>query len=439
MEPLSPGRRTWIFVALLCAAMLIAPLLAWLLVPVPKGFSASAIPASTRNESRQQQPVSESRPKPLDAAPRPAAPKPEPSNAGADLSVSGVVLDPDGRPIARAIVNCDEKNLTATSDEDGNFTLSPAAAACSAFAIHPSFNASERTTLHGGAGNTLRLLSGGAISGVVLDESGSAVPSFLLAVESFLPKAEAGPSSALGRSQRVSNPAGQFTLDRLSPGRYVLTASADGRPPTRSDEIDVDAGRTSNTRITLRKGATLSGTILDADARKPVEGARVALDAITSTGANAIKDAVSDANGAYTLEGVPPGPFSIRVAKDGFRTKIVSGITTRGAASIREDVQLSLRGDGGAGDSELAGVGAVLSPSAAGVMIASVVPGGPAAQAGFARGDRILRVDGTDVSSMPMSDCVQRLRGPEGSRVNVAVERDGAVLERSLVRAIIIR
>lgn len=437
------GRRSWIFVALLCAAMLLAPLAAFLFVPVPKGFAVPKSDSSRSSPAAQNiKPAEPESPRPRPTTARTAGTKDAKAAGSASFSsVSGTVLDPDGRPVARAVVNCDEKNLTTTTSEDGSFTLGPEAADCNAFAIHPGFNASERTMLRGGDGNVLRLLRGGAISGVVVDESGSPVKNFLLAIESFSPKGESGPSPGMGRSQQVADPSGQFTLGRLSPGRYVLTVSGEGRPPTRSDGIDVEAGSTtSNVRITLARGASLSGTVLDAESRKPVEGARVALDAITTTGANAIKEAVSDANGAYTLEGVPPGPFSIRIVKDGFRSKIVSGITTRGASSIREDVQLSPRGDGSAGNSEFGGVGAVLSASASGgVLVASVVPGGPAETAGLARGDRLLRIDGTDVSNKTMSDCVQLLRGAEGSRVTVAVERDGTVLERSLVRATIVQ
>ena len=101
----------------------------------------------------------------------------------------------------------------------------------------------------------------------------------------------------------------------LVPGKYVLTASADGRPPTRSSSIEVEAGRTThNVKIVLGKGAALSGKIIDAETRRPIAGAMVSLDAMTQTSANAIHPAKSDETGAYTLDGVPPGPFSIRVA-----------------------------------------------------------------------------------------------------------------------------
>lgn len=351
------------------------------------------------------------------------------------------MLDPEGKPAARAVVTCDEKNLTATTDDEGRFELSPEAAGCSVTTMHPSFSSAERVRLVAGAANVVRLLGGGGIAGVVLDESGTPVPSYLLAIESFLATSDASAAPPTGRSRTITDPAGQFLLERLPPGRYILTASAEGRPPARSSSIEVEPGRTTHhVRISLARGATLSGTIVDGQTRQPIAGARVVLDAVTSTGANAIEGATSDASGAYSLDGAPPGPFSVRVSREGYRTKIVPGLTTRGAPAIREDITLTPRGEGSSGESELIGIGAVLAPSAAGVTIASVIDDGPAARAGLQGGDRILRIDGADMASMSLSDCVQRLRGPEGSRVTVAVAREGGgTVELTVTRATIVR
>ncbi|NUQ79618.1 MAG: PDZ domain-containing protein, partial [Polyangiaceae bacterium] len=88
----------------------------------------------------------------------------------------------------------------------------------------------------------------------------------------------------------------------------------------------------------------------------------------------------------------------------------------------------------------LVGIGAVLAPSPAGVTIASVVDGGPAAGAGLQSGDRILRIDGADASAMPLSDIVQRLRGQAGSRVTIAVAREGGgEMDFTVTRATIVR
>jgi len=350
--------------------------------------------------------------------------------------VSGVVLDPDGKPVKNAFVGCDDrdKQLATNTNEEGRFELPAEAAGCLAISHHPNFGPSERVELRAGE-NTIRLGRSGGIEGVVVDENGSPLSPYLIAIESFTPvdKAiEGAPPSHQARS--IQDPNGAFTLERLAPGRYILTASADGRPPVHSDPIEVEAGRTTrNVRISLPRGATLTGKVIDAETHNPIAGAVVGLDAITSTTANSIQPSHTDESGTYKLEGVPAGPFSIRVAHDRYRTRIVPGLTTNGATAIQKDVDLQPRGDGGAGDTELAGIGAVLVPQAKGIIVSWLTPGGPAQQAGLRPGDVIHRIDGVDANSLTLSDCIQRLRGPEGSRVLVSVRREGEAVSEVMI------
>ena len=354
--------------------------------------------------------------------------------------ITGVVVDPDDKPVARAFVSCEGSDLGAPTDDEGRFQLPPEAAGCAATATHLTFGPSDRVTLRAGRDNTLHLGRGGGLSGVVVDERGAPVASYLLAIESFVAAGGEPEAGQAGKARKIESPTGEFTWEGLAAGRYVLTASADGRPPARSDSLTVDAGRTtSHVRIVLAKGATLVGTVTDAATRAPIEGATVGLDAQTQTGANAIAPVTTDASGAFTLVGVPPGPFSIRVAHPEHRTKIVPGLVTRGAPQIREDVELKVRGDGGA-ESELAGIGAVLAPTPKGTLVAGVIEGGPAALAGVRRFDVIERIDGVSTESMTVSDCVQRLRGPEGSRVSVTVARAGEPsVEITITRDVVVR
>jgi Carboxypeptidase regulatory-like domain/PDZ domain len=241
------------------------------------------------------------------------------------------------------------------------------------------------------------------------------------------------------QARPIQDASGAFTLDNLLPGKYVLTASAEGRPPAKTGVIEVESGRTTHhVHLVLAKGATLSGKVIDAESRRPLAGATVALDAMTSTAANLIAPSHTDDSGGYSLEGAPAGPFSIRVAHEGYRSKIVPGIVTRGAAAT-QDVALQPLGDGGAGGTELAGIGAVLVPDAQGVALSFIIPGGPADKAALRNGDVITRIDGLDAQSLTVSDCVQRLRGPEGSRVFVSVKRDGQSVDVTLTRELIVR
>ena len=347
----------------------------------------------------------------------------------------GLVVDPDGRPVASAAVACEEHepHFNASTDDQGRFSLSPDAAGCGAVASLAAFQPSEPTKLSAQRVNVLRLRQGGSLEGDVVDEQGRPVAQYVLAVESFLPAA--GVALAVpGGSKNVDDAQGAFAWTNLAPGSYVLTASATGRPPARSPPTAVEmAQATRNVRIVLARGATLSGRVLDADSRKAVQGATIALDALTTTAANAIPAAQSDANGAYALDGAPPGPFSVRVTHPSYRSRILAGLTTRGSPTVQQDIELHTLVDGG-GREEYTGIGAVLSPSPKGVVVASVVAGGPAERAALQAGDRVVRIDGADATAFPMTACIQALRGAEGSVVTLRVERDGRETEMSIVR-----
>ncbi|MGK3998346.1 carboxypeptidase regulatory-like domain-containing protein [Sorangium sp. So ce1024] len=439
-------RRAWLSAALLSVALLIPPLLVWLFLPHPAPVApawrepppAPIAPAQPEHAAPREV---EAEPPPPPPPPSPPPPPPRETTAASAAPVRGVVLDPDGRPVAGATVRCSEEpGLSASVDAEGRFELPPEADGCNAIAALPPFGDTVPTRVTAGGDNALHLIAAGSITGEVVDPSGRPVEAYLLAIESFVPAGSGAHASVNGRARKVSDPGGAFQLDDLAPGRYVLTASAAGRPPARSAPVDVEAGRTARSvRIVLPQGATLRGRVVDADTRAPIVEAQVELDSATSSGANAISLALTDANGDYELEGVPgSGPFSVRVRHEQYVAKIVPGLDARGAGAMRADIELRPLGDGGSRE-ELTGIGAMLVLSPGGVAIAEVIEGGPAALAGLAQGDVIVRIDGEPTADLPLADCIQRLRGPAGTRVSVGVERGGRVLDVTLRRDVVVR
>ena len=196
--------------------------------------------------------------------------------------VKGQVVDSEGKPVDHAIVRCEgEKIITSVSLADGSFNLPTDPEGCTATAMHPDRGSSEPVKLQPGGRNVIELPSPGGISGTVVDDQGKPVPKFTIGVESFVP-ADKSVDPLGGMSQTVNDPLGNFAMTKLARGRYVLTATSEGHPPARSDSIEVTAGRvTSGVRIVIGKGLLLSGTVVDRSTRKPIGGARVALDAVT--------------------------------------------------------------------------------------------------------------------------------------------------------------
>ncbi len=426
--PKAPLARAWIVGTIVLAALLSLPVAAWLLAP--RAHAARRPPAVEQTAAAPRERAPRRLPRVDLPLPPPALPDPIPAaGAEAGAPVAGVVLDPDGKAVEGAVVRCADRDpeIEVKTDGEGRFEVDPGAEGCSAFARHEGFAASDRVVLSARRRNTITLNSPGGIDGEVVDDHGAPVDAYLIAIESFHGAAEDAP---MGRSMKIADAAGAFAWPSLPPGDYVLTAAAPLRPPVHSDSIPVEIGRTTHhVRITLPLGATLTGRVIDAASRAPVAQAAIALDSVTFSRADVGATVVSDEAGAYTLEGAPAGPFSIRVSHAGYRTRLVTGLTARGGA-LRQDVELHAGSEG----LELAGIGAGLRPTPAGATVASLVPSGPAEQAGLQVGDRIARIEGADASALPLVDAIQRLRGPEGTRVSVQVDRGGQRVDVTIQR-----
>lgn len=425
-------RRAWISAGLTAAALLLVPFLMLLVLPGPPKITLPQVIAATAEPDELPPPRPTAKPASPASRPKPVATQEEAT------PVHGVVLAPDGAPMTRAWIGCSDRDYSAMTEKDGTFELPTEAIGCAAYARKAGFGASDKAKLQAGDArqNTFQLRQGGKIEGVVVDEGGAPVTKFMLAVEKFI-GAEGEEDGSAGRARTVEDEQGRFTMEGVTPGKYVLSASSDGRPPARSDSFDVEPGRSvTGVRIVLAAGAVLRGIVTDAVTRKPVAGASVTLDSVTSSGISSVPSVKTDESGAFVLEGVPPaGPFSVRADRSGYRARIVSGLTARGSGEVSTNIALSPR-EGDGGDMELGGIGAVLGPppDSLGAMVLALTPDGPAMKAGLQKNDHIVRIDGESTESMTLPDCIQRLRGEPGTRVSVVVKRENKQMRYDLVR-----
>ncbi len=58
-------------------------------------------------------------------------------------------------------------------------------------------------------------------------------------------------------------------------------------------------------------------------------------------------------------------------------------------------------------------------------MVQSLLPDSPAGEGWVGCGDIILQVDGKKTDGMVLADVVDKIRGPEGSKVHLVVQRAG--------------
>lgn len=79
------------------------------------------------------------------------------------------------------------------------------------------------------------------------------------------------------------------------------------------------------------------------------------------------------------------------------------------------------------------GLGIALQPHEVPLRILSVIPGGPAIEAGLLAGDSILSIDSTNCEQVGAERAADLLRGPERSHVRLKVQRDDGSLQDFVV------
>ena len=69
------------------------------------------------------------------------------------------------------------------------------------------------------------------------------------------------------------------------------------------------------------------------------------------------------------------------------------------------------------------------------IVVLRVIPGTPAARAGLREGDKIMTVDGADVTNLQTDEVANKVRGQEGTEVTIGVLRGSQSLSFTMVRA----
>jgi len=168
-------------------------------------------------------------------------------------NVGGVVVGPDGDPIAGARVICLNRadgGLSAETDPYGRFELPTRAVGCDGVARHRDHGNSLAVVLAAGADNVIGLSRRGSVRGVVVDGQGRPVPSFVLTLEELTPEADA--SGRRRYQQSYSSPQGRFSVTDLGAGTYVFSVRTEDGQLVRTPEIHVAPGeQVRDIRVTL--------------------------------------------------------------------------------------------------------------------------------------------------------------------------------------------
>jgi protocatechuate 3,4-dioxygenase beta subunit len=232
------------------------------------------------------------------------------------------------------------------------------------------------------------------------------------------------------RKNAITRADGTYRFDDVSPGRVHLTVShaeyarveldVNVTPTGRADRaFDVDP-------IDLPDAGAVEGKVVDFSGA-PIAGARVGLGVVDTVVPVAVlspsTSVLTRADGTFRLERAPPGRVAVEAysatAGRGRATVVVDGGRTTSDVTIR--LQPSAEQ---AEPTATGGVAVTLgeSQSGGGVLVVHVAPGSEAEHAGLVRGDVVELVDRAAPSSL--GDARQKLAGPEGSDVVIAVRRE---------------
>jgi hypothetical protein len=252
-------------------------------------------------------------------------------------SANGVVLDAEGKPIEGAAVFLDGPDHTehAVTDATGTFRFHQPSAMYQLKVTHERYRTLEQPLQLPAKDVTIVLDAGGSIAGKVVDGQGNGLAGVAVTVvpavlDALLSEVEGGNTSAMTDSE------GEFIVTGLLAGRLVVSATADSLGTAVSDALLLQPGEhREGLVLKLDERIDLSGTVMD-EQRRPIPGARVSWDPADEKSAlmGVLMDAVaghvdqvmrfmpspsvSDAEGRYTLRGLPVSKVKLSVSANGF-------------------------------------------------------------------------------------------------------------------------
>ena len=183
----------------------------------------------------------------------------------------------------------------------------------------------------------------GGVRGVVVDTSGNAMTAF-----SVLPKLHAddtGKSPKKIQSRTFQDDGGAFEFKGIPAGTYTIAINAPGYAAISVTDVIVRNGEVTDLdRAELQEGGIVDGTVVDAETREPVQGARIRVQGgkrkflPSSPGKNAgspLSVLHSDGKGYFRFTDLRGGSVTLTVSHKDFIATTVDGIDVNDALESR--------------------------------------------------------------------------------------------------------
>ncbi|QDE86206.1 carboxypeptidase regulatory-like domain-containing protein [Myxococcus xanthus] len=228
-------------------------------------------------------------------------------------TLEGFVVDAKGQPVADAevVATGGTAPVRVTTGEGGGFALEVNAGTWVVSARRGDQLGRVPGPLSVAPGETLRGLvvtlgAASGLTGTVSTVEGAPVRGAILVAS------PAGGQGELGRS--ASEDDGGWRMD-VPPGEYDVTVRAAGMTGRVFEAVVVNPGGHTPLDVRLEPAtAALEGLVVDAEGR-PLEGAQVRAEPESFSGV--AHTALTDAEGAWKLEGLETGPTSVRARREG--------------------------------------------------------------------------------------------------------------------------
>lgn len=292
------------------------------------------------------------------------------------VKLTGRVTGPDGGPLGgvtvrqdqmqssgRMIARFDTMESSTVTDPSGEYTIEAIEPGEKSFSFtRQGYLAETKTaTLSGSSGRLdAQLTTGVRLTGSVVSEGGGPVGEALVTASS------ASNSGFGGGNQARTDASGNFQIEGLAPGHYMLSATKTGYTNGVLRDFDVAAGAPA--RIIMKSGGTIMGHVTgltDQELRSAT---------VSANSANGNASAPVDASGNFKLEGAPVGTVRVSARTGGMfaasgKSSPMKSVQVEPGASVQVDLEFKsgtvVRGRVTRDNRVLANAGVVFMPKGA--------------------------------------------------------------------------
>ncbi len=252
--------------------------------------------------------------------------------------LSGTVVDENGKPLTDAYVSANFigrmtpgeygislgqsslPELSVKTDRRGRFSLThlPVLASITVVASKKGYTTVSKRSIQAGMERVeFTLKPEGCIKGrITYSDSGEPVKDANVMT--------ASPGNIFGTIDTTTDSNGCYTLSGLSPGMYTVSVNLDNSftewDVAPIENVTVEQGQTvDGIDLTFRKGGTITGRIINEDIDAPIAGHRIYLyNETRASYQRAVKYAVTDENGYFTIAAIPGKVMISTYAPDGY-------------------------------------------------------------------------------------------------------------------------